>query len=79
MAANVHYSGAAVSDFVIKFDKPIGHMLVWVDAGVTFSISFDSGDNFINLDPGNHQFPIGLTTRVHITSDGNWDLVGVQS
>lgn len=79
MAANTHHSGSTVSDMVIKFDKPIGHMLVWVDSGVDFSISFDSGENFLTFEPGNHSFPIGLTTRIHVTSDGDWELVGVQS
>lgn len=77
MAANIHHSGGSVSDHVIKFDKPIGHLMVWVDTGVDFTISFDEGNNFFTFDPGNHATPIGLTKRIHITADGSWELIGV--
>jgi len=77
MAYNLHSSGGAATGSELVFDKPVKHILLWVDAGVVFDISFDGGDNYITYVPGNHQFPVGLIDKVKITSNGSWGIVGI--
>lgn len=79
MASSIHRSGGASTEAGISFPKPVGHLLVWIDFGATFSISFDNKTNFFNLEPGSHSLPVGLTKLIHITSSGSWQMVGVQT
>lgn len=78
MTPNTHHSGSAVENMLIEFDKPVGHLLIWVAAGVDFGLSFD-GIHTLHLEPGNHQFPVGITKRLYITANGRWNMVGIQS
>jgi hypothetical protein len=77
MAANVFASGSA-SD-TITFDKAVNYLNVFVDSGVTFSLSLDKGANFITLPSGFHSFVIGSVKEVRVQSDGVWQLIGVQA
>jgi len=78
MAANTHANGAAPGGLV-TFDKPVGHLNVYVDTGVTFAISLDKGASFLTLPAGFHSFKVGSVKELHIEADGVWELVGVQN
>lgn len=75
MAANTFASGTDSAE--IKFDRPIDHINIHVASGVTLSFSLD-GTNFVGLPVGFHSFKVGATSRVHISADGAWQLIGVQ-
>ena len=77
MAANTHASGS--DDDVVEFDRPVDYLLIFVATGVIFELSFDKGMNFITLPAGFHNFKVGAVTELHIQSDGDWQLVGVQA
>lgn len=76
MAANTYANGSG--DGGVEFDKPVGHLNVYIAGGVTFSISLDNGTNFLTLPAGFHSFRVGPVKKVIINSDGDWELVGVQ-
>jgi len=76
MAANTFANGT--SGAVVKFDKPVCHLNVYIDAGVTFAISLDKGANYLTLPAGFHSIKIGPVKEVQIDADGIWELVGVQ-
>ncbi len=77
MAANTYAGGA--TDGTVEFDKPVNHLNVFVDTGVTLSISLDKGTNFLSLPAGFHSFRIGPVKEVQVSADGAWQLIGVQA
>ena len=77
MASNNFASGTGGA--VVKFDKAIDHVNVYVATGVTFAISLDKGTNFLKLPVGFHSFKVGPLKELHIQASGEWQLVGVQS
>lgn len=82
MAANDFANGSG--DSTVIFDRPVGHLLVSIDAGVDFSFSLDKGENYMGLPAGGangqfYSFPVGSVTEVRIQADGNWQLIGVQA
>jgi hypothetical protein len=80
MASNHHHaSTVAVTDRTYGFPKAVGNLNIFVDAGVSFTISFDGGDNFLTVPPGFTTIPVGPIKSVVITSDGAFSLVGVQT
>ena len=79
MASNHHISAGAVTDQTYGFPKAIGYLNVFVDSGVSFTISFDGGENFLTVPPGFTTMPVGPVKSVVITSDGAFSLVGVQT
>lgn len=76
MAANQSFSGS--SDDTIEFARPVNYLNISVESGVTFSFSLD-GSVYLELPSGFHSFSIGATDTVHISSDGAWNLIGVQA
>ena len=72
-------SAAAVSNQEYSFDKPISYLNIFVESGVDFQISFDDGENFITVPDGFIAMPVGLTKKVIVTSDGAFQMVGVQA
>ena len=81
MASNYHFNGGpgTPSGDGYEFDKPINHINIFVDTGVTFSISFDNGNTFLEVSPGTISMRIGPVNNVVVISDGAWGLVGVQA
>lgn len=77
MAANMFASGSG--DDTVLFEKAVDYLNVFVDTGATFGLSLDKGENFITLPAGFHSFRIGPTKEIQVTSDGDWQLVGVQA
>lgn len=75
MAANYFESGSASKD--ISFPRAVRHLNLFVNTGVTFSISFD-GDNYMTVPAGFSNFPVGPVTNVWISADGDWQLWAVQ-
>lgn len=80
MASNHHHaSTVGVTDKIYTFPKVVGNLNVFVDSGVSFTISFDGGENFLTVPPGFTTMPVGPVKSVVITSDGAFSLVGVQT
>jgi hypothetical protein len=77
MPANIVTSGDG--DGTITYDKPIGHLSVFVASGVTFELSLDKGVNYITLPAGFNSFPIGAITEVRVVADGEWQILAVQA
>jgi hypothetical protein len=77
MSSNTHASGSV--DGTVIFDRAVDHLNVFVDTGVTFSISLDFGENFLTLPAGFHSFRVGLLKEVYIQADGDWQLIAVQA
>lgn len=78
MASNYHINGGAVTDKDFSFAKPVNNINIFVGSGVTFTISFDGGENFLTIAPGSISMPVGPVKNLVITSDGAWSLLGVQ-
>jgi len=76
MAANTSFSGT--TDATIEFDRPVDHLNIGIEAGVTFSFSLD-GTNYVPVSVGFHSIRIGPTSTVYVSADGAWGLVGVQT
>lgn len=79
MAANQHIDGYIVTNQIFEFNRAAGHLNIFVGSGVTFSISFDGGVNFLTVPAGLTQTPIGPVNNVIITSSGTWQIVGSQA
>jgi len=77
MASNTCFSGTSNDN--VTFSRPIGHLNIFVAAGVTFAFSIDEGETFITLPAGFHSFPVGPVIEIHIQSSGAWQIIGVQS
>lgn len=77
MAANHHIEGTTGSGYI--FPKPVNHLNIYVASGVTFTISFDNGNNSITVPAGLFSMPVGITTRITVTSTGAYSIVGVQA
>jgi len=77
MASNLQFVGD--TDDTINTDKPIGHILLHVSTGTTFSLSLDKGQTYMEIPAGFHNFPIGLTTDLRIRADGEWQLTTIQT
>lgn len=77
MAANIFAGGT--TDGTIEFDRAVAHLNVFVASGVTFSISLDSGANYLSLPAGFHSFPIGPVFEARVQSTGAWQLIAVQA
>lgn len=82
MASNTFANGSA--DATITFDKPIGHLLISIDAGADFSFSIDKGANYMDLPAGGangqfYSFPVGAIKEVRVQASGSWQLIGVQT
>jgi len=78
MAANTFASGTT-SGAEVKFDRPVNHLNINVETGVTLSFSLDSGANYMTLPAGFHSIPVGAVSKVIIAADGAWQLIGVQA
>ena len=79
MASNHHFNSGAVTDKVIGFPRAVNHLNIFVETGITFEISFDGGVNFLEVPPGFTSMPVGPIGSVIVTSDGAFQLVGVQA
>jgi len=79
MASNIFASNADTPTGAITFDKPVDHINLYVAAGVTFSISFDKGANYLTVLPGFYSMRIGQTKSINITATGVWQLIAVQA
>ncbi len=76
MAGNYHASGS--TDATLNFDRPIMHLNITVNTGVTFTISLDQNEHQLTLPAGFHSFPVNPVTVVSISSSGAWSLVALQ-
>lgn len=77
MAANIHIGG--ITDDSIIFNKPVNYLNIFVDSGVTFSLSLDKGTNYIEIPVGFHSFMIGSVLDIKIMANGNWSILAVQA
>ncbi len=76
MASNYFASGTA--DQTVEFERPVGHLNIFVDSGVTFSFSLDTV-NYMELPAGFHSFPVGRVSEVRVSASGAWQLIGIQA
>ena len=77
MSSNIFASGT--EDDTIEFGRSVSHINIYVDTGVTLSISLDKGQNFMTLPAGFHSFDIGPVFEVQVQADGAWQMIAVQS
>lgn len=83
MASNYHVNGDGYDGAVVGveygFPKPVGNLHIFVDTGVTFTISFDGGVSFFTVPPGFITMPVGPVLSIFVTADGVFNIVGVQT
>ena len=77
MAANYHLAGSVGTGHT--FPKPVNHLNIYVDTGVTFTISFDNGTTYITVPVGLYSMPVGIVKNILVTSTGAFSIVGVQA
>ncbi|HEA46222.1 MAG TPA: hypothetical protein ENH99_00375 [Candidatus Pacearchaeota archaeon] len=77
MATNTFYDGIRSDE--ITFERPVGYLNVFVNAGVTFSFSVDDGVGFMFVPAGFHSFTVNPITRMQIRADGIWQIMAVQA
>jgi hypothetical protein len=83
MASNHHINGDgygwAVGSKEYNFPKPVSYLNIFVDTGVTFTVSFDDGRSFLEVPAGFTSIPVGPVKSIVITADGVFNIVGVQA
>lgn len=77
MASN--YCSRGSGDDTIVYERPVNYLNVFVNTGVTFSISTDNGETYMTIPPGFYSFYIGPVLQIKVQSNGVWQIMAIQS